>query len=131
VTVALVHTLPLFVEAFFCMFFFFFSSRRRHTRSKRDWSSDVCSSDLAERSEEFLGEPVLRLVQSFHPIPTVDREPEQDGTPVLGIGLSRDEPFAFEHVDHAGDRTKSATHPLHPGTVDRIGAIALLLLDLL
>src|SRR5699024_11484167 len=25
---------------------FFFSSRRRHTRSKRDWSSDVCSSDL-------------------------------------------------------------------------------------
>src|SRR6266513_4850747 len=28
------------------MVFFFFSSRRRHTRSKRDWSSDVCSSDL-------------------------------------------------------------------------------------
>src|SRR5699024_11798577 len=27
-------------------FSFFFSSRRRHTRSKRDWSSDVCSSDL-------------------------------------------------------------------------------------
>src|SRR5699024_11574321 len=27
---------------------FFFSSRRRHTRSKRDWSSDVCSSDLIE-----------------------------------------------------------------------------------
>src|SRR6266496_4590527 len=26
---------------------FFFSSRRRHTRSLRDWSSDVCSSDLA------------------------------------------------------------------------------------
>src|SRR5699024_11335193 len=25
---------------------FFFSSRRRHTISKRDWSSDVCSSDL-------------------------------------------------------------------------------------
>src|SRR6266498_5991526 len=28
------------------MFFFFFSSRRRHTRCGRDWSSDVCSSDL-------------------------------------------------------------------------------------
>src|SRR3989440_7004411 len=28
---------------------FFFSSRRRHTRSDRDWSSDVCSSDLAAR----------------------------------------------------------------------------------
>src|SRR5438105_15400972 len=31
--------------------FFFFSSRRRHTRSTRDWSSDVCSSDL--RLESF------------------------------------------------------------------------------
>src|SRR5690606_39400881 len=27
---------------------FFFSSRRRHTRFSRDWSSDVCSSDLAD-----------------------------------------------------------------------------------
>src|SRR5699024_11473687 len=27
-------------------YYFFFSSRRRHTRSNRDWSSDVCSSDL-------------------------------------------------------------------------------------
>src|SRR5699024_12233238 len=31
---------------FVLSFHFFFSSRRRHTRSKRDWSSDVCSSDL-------------------------------------------------------------------------------------
>src|SRR5437868_11193406 len=31
------------------MYVFFFSSRRRHTRSKRDWSSDVCSSDLLGR----------------------------------------------------------------------------------
>src|SRR6266542_4588021 len=29
-----------------CDLFFFFSSRRRHTRCYRDWSSDVCSSDL-------------------------------------------------------------------------------------
>src|SRR5699024_9176786 len=36
-----------FVRVDLCvMFVFFFSSRRRHTRSKRDWSSDVCSSDL-------------------------------------------------------------------------------------
>src|SRR5690606_39300083 len=28
---------------------FFFSSRRRHTRFSRDWSSDVCSSDLRPR----------------------------------------------------------------------------------
>src|SRR5690349_9944953 len=36
----------VFVVFVFCFFFFFFSSRRRHTRSLRDWSSDVCSSDL-------------------------------------------------------------------------------------
>src|SRR6266513_4488341 len=34
------------------LFFFFFSSRRRHTRSKRDWSSDVCSSDLVGGSSD-------------------------------------------------------------------------------
>src|SRR5699024_11346400 len=32
------------IDIYYCVFFF--SSRRRHTRSKRDWSSDVCSSDL-------------------------------------------------------------------------------------
>src|SRR5690349_22158012 len=31
------------------IYHFFFSSRRRHTRSLRDWSSDVCSSDLILR----------------------------------------------------------------------------------
>src|SRR2546429_6541892 len=30
------------------MYVFFFSSRRRHTRCSRDWSSDVCSSDLLQ-----------------------------------------------------------------------------------
>src|SRR5690349_24228878 len=34
----------------FLVFSFFFSSRRRHTRSLRDWSSDVCSSDLSASS---------------------------------------------------------------------------------
>ena len=36
--------------------FFFFSSRRRHTRYWRDWSSDVCSSDL----------PVTDDVSAYH-----------------------------------------------------------------
>ena len=31
------------------MMIFFFSSRRRHTRADRDWSSDVCSSDLKKK----------------------------------------------------------------------------------
>src|SRR5207249_5715431 len=42
---------------------FFFSSRRRHTRSKRDWSSDVCSSDLL-LAEEMLARSILFLDQS-------------------------------------------------------------------
>src|SRR5699024_12013397 len=33
----------------------FFSSRRRHTRSKRDWSSDVCSSDRLVSLRWFVG----------------------------------------------------------------------------
>src|SRR5699024_11916271 len=39
----------------FCSLCVVFSSRRRHTRSKRDWSSDVCSSDLS-------------LILSFNPV---------------------------------------------------------------
>src|SRR3989442_8536122 len=35
------------------MSFFFFSSRRRHTRCGRDWSSDVCSSDLVVAGPPF------------------------------------------------------------------------------
>src|SRR5205809_4561874 len=38
-----------------CSLFFFFSSRRRHTRCSRDWSSDVCSSDLLLAASIFLG----------------------------------------------------------------------------
>src|SRR5207245_7798870 len=55
-----------------CVFVFFFSSRRRHTRCYRDWSSDVCSSDL-ERDRPgrlaqlwtvmtYLGSNAVRLV---------------------------------------------------------------------
>src|SRR6266542_2074812 len=63
---------------FFCFFlitryssvlFFFFSSRRRHTRCYRDWSSDVCSSDLHQRSSfpdrlgtRFMTRPLLLRV---------------------------------------------------------------------
>src|SRR5207237_2917098 len=45
----LIEIFVIFIS-FLCYIFFFFSSRRRHTRFKCDWSSDVCSSDLARRS---------------------------------------------------------------------------------
>src|SRR3712207_7073396 len=41
-----IYIILLFIVISFFIFFFF-SSRRRHTRYWRDWSSDVCSSDLA------------------------------------------------------------------------------------
>src|SRR5206468_5611139 len=45
-------------------FFFFFSSRRRHTRSDRDWSSDVCSSDLAGR-RPFTGDSYVQILHAI------------------------------------------------------------------
>src|SRR5690348_17729125 len=42
-------TMSLLSASNFLLSYFFFSSRRRHTRWTGDWSSDVCSSDLASR----------------------------------------------------------------------------------
>src|SRR2546429_4237279 len=42
--------------------FFFFSSRRRHTRCSRDWSSDVCSSDLHAHRDELVRELATRKI---------------------------------------------------------------------
>src|SRR5439155_15316908 len=56
------------------MLVFFFSSRRRHTRWPRDWSSDVCSSDLAERESPhtlrrlYPARPVGMPYVSFYPM---------------------------------------------------------------
>src|SRR5690606_40867786 len=44
------------VSRFVLVFCFFFSSRRRHTRFSRDWSSDVCSSDLHAAGALFVSE---------------------------------------------------------------------------
>src|SRR5216683_4920373 len=46
---------------------FFLSSRRRHTRSDRDWSSDVCSSDLTCSSSVF-----TRVVKASSAVDGVD-----------------------------------------------------------
>src|SRR5207249_960943 len=43
------------------MIMFLFSSRRRHTRSKRDWSSDVCSSDLNANGRVGVADEPLRV----------------------------------------------------------------------
>src|SRR6266511_4545129 len=62
-------------------FFFFFSSRRRHTRFSRDWSSDVCSSDL--------GDGVVRALQVHdHRDPLAELLAQVAGlVEALGLGL--------------------------------------------
>src|SRR5699024_11945767 len=57
-------SLAIFLFMFFNIYFFFFSSRRRHTRSKRDWSSDVCSSDLDRRNIKYF-ENLLDINSGF------------------------------------------------------------------
>src|SRR3712207_9385494 len=60
--------------------YFFFSSRRRHTRYWRDWSSDVCSSDLVPRD---LRGPDVRG-HDHDAVPEVDRAALRVGqAPVL------------------------------------------------
>src|SRR5438105_7624909 len=58
---------------------FFFSSRRRHTRSTRDWSSDVCSSDLLEVPTE--GDAAQIGIHEDSTIAVVPRHTQQSGLP--------------------------------------------------
>src|SRR2546422_5203226 len=78
--------------------FFFFSSRRRHTRCSRDWSSDVCSSDIGlepKREGEFVladgtticrpvSECQLALLQGEGHTPVVLGQPG-DAEALLGV----------------------------------------------
>src|SRR6266702_5166922 len=82
--------------------FFFFSSRRRHTRWPRDWSSDVCSSDLIlSRALRILGfqgngDVDLAVLEHRHAGGTfghaLHREPLDIGRmpPVRRVGLEHD-----------------------------------------
>src|SRR5207249_7953685 len=58
-----------------------FSSRRRHTRSKRDWSSDVCSSDLANGAERRF-RPAAEIGDAERPILDLLARP----VPLVGPG---------------------------------------------
>src|SRR3989440_578964 len=62
-------------------FFFFFSSRRRHTRSDRDWSSDVCSSDLIQALPGGRSEKLINLAPPAVP------EPEAYATVLAGLAV--------------------------------------------
>src|SRR5690606_39364535 len=74
------------------IFFFFFSSRRRHTRFSRDWSSDVCSSDLSPpvilETDEGPGMTGGELPGIDHALNGAGQLEEPDGVGHRGPGLS-------------------------------------------
>src|SRR5216684_8353643 len=70
----------------FFFFFFFFSSRRRHTRCSRDWSSDVCSSDLGTKPIRLLGESLVLYRDRSGTLGLVaERCPHRNAGMVFGI----------------------------------------------
>src|SRR5947209_11771221 len=54
------------LRSLFVLFCFFFSSRRRHTRYWRDWSSDVCSSDLGAEAGGSLNTAMQGLLAGLY-----------------------------------------------------------------
>src|SRR5215475_232644 len=58
---------------------FFFSSRRRHTSFSRDWSSDVCSSDLGLAGEGAVGMPAARTPRAHADWGSGERDDEALG----------------------------------------------------
>src|SRR5215469_14258392 len=65
------------------LLFFFFSSRRRHTRSLRDWSSDVCSSDLAAQGHLYA--TAMRMINERGYEATTLREIAKDAHVSVGL----------------------------------------------
>src|SRR5690606_40893855 len=61
---------------------FFFSSRRRHTRFSRDWSSDVCSSDLTAFSTRgsAMTDAALAKADPAPPVPPAQAAPRKQRT---------------------------------------------------
>src|SRR5215475_15150509 len=86
--------------------FFFFSSRRRHTSFSRDWSSDVCSSDLSGQQplapgDLRLGYAFERIAQLPLPEPPPQRFAEhvmQQSVNVACLGLTADDLAGLTHA---------------------------------
>src|SRR5690625_2006729 len=77
---------------------FFFSSRRRHTRWPRDWSSDVCSSDLetprerrADDTAPEEGAPGRSVSEGTVPMPSADAEDTAEGPAAAEAGRDASE----------------------------------------
>src|SRR2546422_8255132 len=88
------------------MYVFFFSSRRRHTRCSRDWSSDVCSSDLRIRSFADPSSPGTEISRRR----TLDAYPVKALSAVTGQALLTVEGNGMLGVPGIAARTFAAVH---------------------
>src|SRR2546422_3099342 len=87
--------------------FFFFSSRRRHTRCSRDWSSDVCSSDLSD---------VLVRITTCHRVYRVDGhapEPPKENWKMAKARMAAEAKDAPESATRSEEHTSELQSRLH------------------
>src|SRR3712207_8200263 len=100
----------------FGLVFFFFSSRRRHTRYWRDWSSDVCSSDLravttvALVDDQALVRDGLRLILELAGVDVVGEA--ADGEEGVALVL-RQRPDVRSEERRVGKECRSRWSPYH------------------
>src|SRR5256884_10009914 len=83
---------------------FFFSSRRRHTRCSRDWSSDVCSSDLGETR------PAYRPLDAYD-APEAGSAPVAPSSDVWSLGVTLVEILTQQTPVSYRDRQTDPTVP--------------------
>src|SRR5947209_12159874 len=114
-----------FFVFFFFYIFFFFSSRRRHTRYWRDWSSDVCSSDLfllnvtALSSNQTLVPTTNIIISGFgtNRTATITPAPNQNGSGAIRLTVS-------DGTTNASTSFTLTVNPVNdPPTLDRIADI--------
>src|SRR6266542_4820613 len=100
------------------IYFFFFSSRRRHTRCYRDWSSDVCSSDLGWLNR-YLQARNSEAVTPFRAVALTTQLPRmlQGSSPALA--MSQIGQFGIR-AGQATDSVNASFEALYASAADRV-----------
>src|SRR5690606_39419503 len=102
---------------------FFFSSRRRHTRFSRDWSSDVCSSDLlswkaiwlaVQNGKHHLVQRAINEHVERYPVP------EQDLVRLRTIHIVRDTQRQRSEERRVGQECRSRWSADHQKEINRV-----------
>src|SRR2546430_5014296 len=111
------ETLKSVASQKWCIVFFFFSSRRRHTRFDCDWSSDVCSSDLAPRARRFRAGGRTRAqgedLRHWCTLPAKTRTPLLRRATKLGERLASGDRAKRSEERRVGKECRSRWSPYH------------------